>query len=214
MTKPALSRSAYVDAALDIIAELGVDKLSMRKVATQLGVSPMAMYKHFSAKDDLLAAAFDAFIARADVIPSDDLPWEQWVEQAGRGMYLALCAEMSWVPLLGSLPMGKQAATVTDAFVKKLQLAGFKLDQAVEAYYAVIQIAVGAVCLRASLGIADIRTPDAGELSSLTQNYLENADAARLTIAPVQEALLKRDQIDIALPLLIEALRARLKRQS
>ena len=54
--RSALNRGAYVEAALEVIAEVGVDKLSMRNVASRLSVSPMAMYKHFPTKDDLLAA--------------------------------------------------------------------------------------------------------------------------------------------------------------
>ena len=38
-----LNRQRFVDAALSVIAEVGVERLSMRKVAAQLGVSAMAM---------------------------------------------------------------------------------------------------------------------------------------------------------------------------
>lgn len=47
--------------ALAIIAEAGVEKLSLREVARRLGVSHQAPYKHFTSRDDLLAE----LIARA-----------------------------------------------------------------------------------------------------------------------------------------------------
>ncbi|MEE4146192.1 MAG: TetR family transcriptional regulator [Halieaceae bacterium] len=200
--RAALNRGAYVEAALEVIADVGVDKLSMRNVATRLNVSPMAMYKHFPTKDDLLAASLEEFIARARVIPDAALPWEQWVEHAAGGMYEALCRELSWVPLLGSLRVGEQAIAVTEAFVRRLCEAGFTVEQALQAYFAVIQVVVGAVCLRASL---DAR-PDTG-----AQDHGRQGARA---IQGELRSFLKRDQIAIGLPLIINALRAQLKEAS
>ena len=104
-----LNRQRFVDAALSVIAEEGVERLSMRKVAAQLGVSAMAMYKHFNNKDALLAAAFDTFIERAEVLPDESLAWDGWLEQLARNMYRALSGEMRWVPLLGTMPLGSNA---------------------------------------------------------------------------------------------------------
>ena len=212
MSKTPISRQAYINAAFDIINDVGVDKLSMRKVASRLGVSPMAMYKYFPNKDDLLAATLEEVIARADVFPSDDLAWPEWVEHVGRGMYNSLCEEASWVPLLGSLRLGSQGAAVTDAFVKKLTAAGFTIEQSVRAYFAVIQIVIGAVCLRSSLSLEKrLQEAGCGSLEPVTLSYLEKVDNERLKIAPSLDAILKLDQLSIGLPLLIESLGAQLK---
>jgi AcrR family transcriptional regulator len=48
-------REAYIAAAHAVIAEKGVDQLSLREVAREMGVSHQAPYKHFSSRDDLLA---------------------------------------------------------------------------------------------------------------------------------------------------------------
>lgn len=209
--KNALNCGSYVDAALQVIDEVGVDKLSMRNVASRLNVSPMAVYKHFPAKDDLLAAALEEFIVRANVVPDDSLHWEQWSQQLARGMYEALCQELSWVPLLGSLRLGAQAAAVTDAFVKKLCSAGFTVEQALRAFFAVIQVIVGAVCLRSSLGSqATMAARPEGELSPVTRVYLQQINRERLHTAPVLETVLAQHQIDIGLPLIIQALKAQL----
>lgn len=211
IARHALNRETYVDAALQVIDDVGVGKLSMRNVASRLNVSAMAVYKHFPAKDDLLAAALEEFIARANVIPDNSLRWDRWVERAARGMYEALCGELSWVPLLGSLRLGSQAAAVTDAFVKKLSAAGFSTEQALRAYFAILQIVVGAVCLRASIasGQSGRKKADA-DVSPVIRGYLQEIDSERLKIAPVLDTVLKCDPIEIGLPLLIHALRAQL----
>ncbi len=214
MAKPALSRDAFVDAALEVIAEVGVDKLTMRRVAQALGVSPMALYKHFANKDELLAAALEAFIARADVLPAEDLPWQQWLSHVARGMYGALCAETSWVPLLGTLRIGGQGTAVIDAFVRKLCAAGFSTEQAIEGLFAMLQLVIGAVCLHASLRPAVVAAEAGSQaLSPITHSYLQDADRERLQVAPDLDRVVRRDQLEMGLPLLISALQVQLSQR-
>lgn len=207
-----LSRQLFVETALAVSDRDGVDKLSMRKVATHLGVSPMAMYKHFANKDELLVATLDAFIARADVIPGDDLEWDPWLEYVARRMYNALAGASTWAPYLGSLGLGPRAAAVSDAVVKKLVTAGFSISDALTAYYTVVQLVIGAVCLGGiSVPVAaGTGEQGAASLSNFTRTYLLQADVRGLQIAAELDALIKRDQIDIGLPLIIDALRVRL----
>lgn len=210
-----LSRDAFIDAALLVVAEEGVDKLSMRRVAQELDVSPMAMYKHFANKHELLVAALDEFIDRANVLPEEHLPWDQYLEQLARAMYRALGAQSSWTPYLGNLGGGQRAAAVSDAVVQTLVRAGFSIDDALKAYFAVIQLVIGAVCLRATVTPiqATTNSPENAPLASLTRVYLEQADAGRLQVAPQLDLLMKSDHMDIGLPLVIAGLRQRLEAQ-
>lgn len=48
-------REACVIAAQEVIAEKGVENLSLRDVARKLGVSHQAPYKHYPSRDHLLA---------------------------------------------------------------------------------------------------------------------------------------------------------------
>ena len=207
-----LNRAAFVDAALRVVAEEGVDKLSMRRVAIELGTSPMAMYKHFANKHELLVAALDEFIERADVLPRQQLPWDQYLEQLARAMYQALAAQSSWIPYLGNLGGGRSAAAVSDAVVQKLLQEGFSIADALRAYFALIQLLIGAVCLRAAVVSTEpaANSADNAPIASLTRVYLEQADAGRLQVAPQLDALLKSDHMDIGLPLLINGLRLRM----
>ncbi|MGB2255184.1 MAG: TetR/AcrR family transcriptional regulator [Spongiibacter marinus] len=196
-----LNRQRFVDAALDVIADVGVDKLSMRRVASQLGVSAMAMYKHFANKDELLGAAFEEFIARAEVLPDDQLPWDEWLIVSARGMYQALCSEMSWVPWLGKLRLGGNALRVTERFAAKLAESGLATDASVRVYMATIQLVVGAVCMRASLHAGHWQQ---GEAAAAMPEALSPEIFTGLANAVAQEP------IDISLPLLIEGVRHQL----
>ncbi|MBV9042440.1 MAG: TetR family transcriptional regulator [Acidimicrobiia bacterium] len=51
-----------VAAARELIAAGGVDALSMRKLAAEVGVAPTAIYWHIGSREDLLNAVLDAMI--------------------------------------------------------------------------------------------------------------------------------------------------------
>lgn len=53
---PALSREAVIDHALDLADREGLAAVSIRRIAQDFGVTPMALYWHVKNKDELLAA--------------------------------------------------------------------------------------------------------------------------------------------------------------
>jgi AcrR family transcriptional regulator len=66
-------KEACVRAAREVIAEKGVEQLSLRDVARRLGVSHQAPYKHYASRDHLLAEVigrcFESFAAYLDGRP-------------------------------------------------------------------------------------------------------------------------------------------------
>jgi AcrR family transcriptional regulator len=61
-TREPLSRERILGTAVALADEAGVDSLSMRRIAQELGVVPMALYKHVSNKEELLDGLVDAVI--------------------------------------------------------------------------------------------------------------------------------------------------------
>jgi AcrR family transcriptional regulator len=84
-------RDACIVAAQEVIAERGVENLSLREVSRKLGVSHQAPYKHYPSRDHLLAEVmrrcFQRFAAHLDARTHFDDP-EQDLESLGR-QYLA-----------------------------------------------------------------------------------------------------------------------------
>lgn len=56
MKKPVLSREAVLGKALEIADAEGLAAVTIRRIAGEFGVTPMAMYWHFANKEELLAA--------------------------------------------------------------------------------------------------------------------------------------------------------------
>jgi AcrR family transcriptional regulator len=76
--EPIELKEACVRAAHEVIAERGVDQLSLRDVARRLGVSHQAPYKHYASRDHLLAEVirrcFESFAHYLDDRPPCDDP--------------------------------------------------------------------------------------------------------------------------------------------
>src|ERR671922_104598 len=93
---PTIGREIVLDAAIRLLDAEGVEALTMRRLASALGVSAMALYRHVGSKDELLMVLVDRLAARL-VYPSRP--------QDPKGAMLVLwstiydsLAEHSWVP--------------------------------------------------------------------------------------------------------------------
>jgi AcrR family transcriptional regulator len=75
---PALSREAVIDRALGVADREGLAAVSIRRIAQDFGVTPMALYWHVKNKDELLAAMGDRVI---DAVEVPDLPAEGGLER-------------------------------------------------------------------------------------------------------------------------------------
>ena len=74
----AIGRERIVDEALSLLNEVGIDKLSTRKLAERLGVQQPALYWHFRSKSELLDAINSEMLMRhhSDRLPQ---PGQDWI---------------------------------------------------------------------------------------------------------------------------------------
>jgi len=87
-----LKRGAVVQAALDIADGEGLEAVSIRRVASELGVRPMALYTHIASKDDLVALMLHEVSGRLLVpepLPAD---WREALRAIARRAYDAYVA--------------------------------------------------------------------------------------------------------------------------
>src|SRR4051812_18332924 len=65
-TRESLSREKVLLTAVAVAARGGVEALSMRRVAQELGVVPMALYRHVANKDEMLDGMIDVVVGEID----------------------------------------------------------------------------------------------------------------------------------------------------
>src|SRR5579875_3593997 len=75
-THAGLDREHVVRVALDLLDEVGLDELTMRRLADRLGVTAASLYWHVRDKDELLALLADAISAQMPE-PSLSPPWRE-----------------------------------------------------------------------------------------------------------------------------------------
>jgi len=75
-----LSRDRVLRAAVALADDAGIESLSMRKLAEELGVVPMALYKHVAKKEELLDGMIDLVVGEIDP-PVRGPDWKSAVRQ-------------------------------------------------------------------------------------------------------------------------------------
>jgi AcrR family transcriptional regulator len=75
-----LNRERVLRAAVALADEGGIESLSMRKLAEELGVVPMALYKHVAGKEELLDGMIDIVVGEIDP-PAGDADWKAAIRQ-------------------------------------------------------------------------------------------------------------------------------------
>ncbi|MEU6072287.1 TetR/AcrR family transcriptional regulator C-terminal domain-containing protein [Micromonospora sp. NPDC047074] len=73
-----LSRDRVLRAAVALADGAGIESLSMRNLAQDLGVVPMALYKHVANKDELLDGMIDVVVGEIDP-PVPDAGWKHTI---------------------------------------------------------------------------------------------------------------------------------------
>ncbi|QOR71376.1 TetR/AcrR family transcriptional regulator C-terminal domain-containing protein [Ruania alkalisoli] len=89
--KPGLTVEAIVDAAIDVADADGVEALSMRRIARELGVGTMSLYRYVPDKNVLLALVLDRVLAPTGEAPQPPLTWRDTLEsnaRSARALYL------------------------------------------------------------------------------------------------------------------------------
>jgi TetR/AcrR family tetracycline transcriptional repressor len=91
-SRRALTRELVVDTALAIADAQGLDAVSFRRIATEFGVTPMALYRYVESKDELFGAivdrAFEAFELPADA----NADWRDQLRELARAFRRVLLA--------------------------------------------------------------------------------------------------------------------------
>ena len=134
-----------VRVALELLEDEGLDKLTVRRLATELGVKAPALYWHFRSKRALLDHMTDAIVAPVVAGLPDGGPWLKWLEDAGFALHKALLAHRDGarVALGADLTTARALGDLAERAVGVLHDAGFPLGEATRAAGVLVHFVLG-----------------------------------------------------------------------
>ncbi len=124
--KQRLSLDQIISAAMEIAEKDGVEKLSMRALASRLGVGAMTIYTYVPGRDELFELMIDrAWSTRQAADPS--LPWRRQIEAHAREAW-AMYERFPWLiqSNLWRMPLGPNVLDIQEDLYRAASLTGLE----------------------------------------------------------------------------------------
>lgn len=131
-----LDRKIVVDTALALLNEVGLEGLSLRRLARELDVQAPAIYRHFTGRADLLRAMADAmFDAEMAVLdrPEPGANWADWLIARSRAVRRAMLSYRDSGRLREHMHSPADQWPGLELLLQMMEEAGFTVEQAMTA---------------------------------------------------------------------------------
>lgn len=155
--EPPVTSERIVEVAVEILDGGGLEALTMRRVAEQLGVVAASLYWHVKTKDDIIDLAVDHVFAEADAptgAQQDD--WRECIETIALA-WRATLVEHPWVaPVAASRPsFGPSYLDQLELVMSTLHRAGLAGAELSAAMWTLHNLIFGSASTEATLNISD-----------------------------------------------------------
>ena len=145
-----LTRESVLGAARRIADEEGVDRLTMRRLAAELGVMPNALYTYVPDKEGLLDALVDDLLGGIDVGDPAAGDWRDGLVQVMDSSRRLLLAHPRLVPVFLARPgLGPNATRLGEVSFELLRRGGLEGEEAVEAFRVLLIYSLGFAAFQA-----------------------------------------------------------------
>src|ERR1700675_1116282 len=132
-TRKPLTTARVLQAAVALADEAGLEAFSMRGLAQELDVVPMALYKHVANKEELLDGMVDIVFTEIE-LPSGDLDWRSAMRRRAISSREALKRHGWAIGMMESRHPGPANLRNHNAVMGCLRKAGFSFKMAIHAY--------------------------------------------------------------------------------
>jgi len=134
-----LTRERVIEAAIDVMDSEGLDAVSMRRVAREVGVEAMSLYNHVRDKDDLLQGVCERIMASFE-FPEGYTDWVERAKAGARSWRDMLRAHPDLVRLFaemhGPAPSSPESLRPTEFALTMFREGGLSDRDAVQAFHA------------------------------------------------------------------------------
>jgi AcrR family transcriptional regulator len=139
-----LTRERIVAEALAVISSDGVEALSMRALATRLGVVPGALYRHVRSKEQLYDLVLDGVLAEVDCRADPSLTWAGQVTALAQRLRAVLEDHPGIAGLLRARdPLSPHSLALAEAFLAPLHTAGLPQRQTARGFRLIYDYTIG-----------------------------------------------------------------------
>ena len=130
-----LDRAQVVRAALELLDEIGLDELTMRRLADRLGVRAASLYRHVRDKDELLVLLADEISGEIPTVAPAGR-WRAQLAEMGRNFRRGLLSHRDAARLLASTaPFGPRRLRHIETMLRILRSAGLSPRDAARVAY-------------------------------------------------------------------------------
>lgn len=148
-----ITREQVVEAAARAVREGRSDQMTIRSLASELGVAPMSLYRHVRDKDDLFDEVTDGLLAETWKPRARRDDWRRWTMEAANRLRALLVREPVALHVYLRHPVVSPAGIARmDAMLDVMESAGFSKAEARRAYGVIHTYTVGFAALEASRG--------------------------------------------------------------
>ena len=184
-TRTPLTRDRILQTALGLADEGGIETLTMRRLARQLGVEAMSLYNHVKNKNDLIDAMIDLVLAEIELPDGDE--WDAAIRRCAISAHETLLRH-PWACSLvmtsgGPGFMESPRLRYMEWLLRRLRESGFSPELTYDAYHALDSHILGftlwqlghSAGARTALGnasLAEFVARFAGELRAREYNYV------------------------------------------
>jgi AcrR family transcriptional regulator len=143
-----LDRERVVSTALRVLNEVGLEGLTLRRIASELNVQAPALYWHFKNKQELLdemaATMLRSVLAPASRLGARPPSWVEWLEETARGLRRMLLGYRDGAKVFSGTRLTDETLYASmEVSLRKLVDAGFSLRDAVCGFTTVYNYTVG-----------------------------------------------------------------------
>ena len=136
----------------------GTEALTMRRLADELEMAPMALYRYFPSKDELMDAAIELAAPEIELPKPGAGPWKEQLAELARALFRAGLRHPSVARERFNRPLQTQGALrITDSSIAVLLEAGLSKADSVAAFKALLVHTLGAAAFAAAESRSDVR---------------------------------------------------------
>lgn len=209
----ALTAEAIVEVAVRICDSERIESLTIRRLASELGVGTMTLYSYFRSKEEILDGVADHVLGRFEIPPVDGHSAEETVRTLAHALLGMMRRHPSVVYLMASrtTTSGRSMKGAMDDVIGCLRAAGFDDEGAVRVYAALIIYALGFASyqLPRQWGLpgkeaAELRRQRTHFYASLPREEFPNL----VELSPLVTTMASDEQFEFGLDAIVSGLRA------